>query len=178
MQRLSCVLAIALAACSSSKSAQTMPTAAASDAPTCAAVADHTMDLLSKGAPDAKPALVKNIRDTLVSHCETDQWSAATRACFAKLATKDDAQTCEDSLTAAQRQALDKENVGGGAEGGGGGAPAGVSAPVPSSTLSPSPPPPGTSRSPNRAATRRTAANRPFSGPRGSTAASLLNDLG
>lgn len=96
------------------------------------------MDLLSKGAPDARPELVKSIRDTLVSHCEKDQWSATTRSCFAKVASKDEAQTCEAGLTEAQRQALDKENVGDGEAGA-----------APSSTMAPAPPPPpGTSRGP------------------------------
>jgi hypothetical protein len=132
MQRLSCVLLIALAACSSPKAAQTMPMAAA-DGPTCAAAADHTMDLLSKGAPDARPGLVKSIRDTLVSHCEKDEWSAATRTCFAQVASKEDAQTCETSLSEVQRQALDKEHVGGGDAGG-------AAAPAPSAAMPPPPP--------------------------------------
>lgn len=112
-----------------------MPMAAA-DGPTCAAAADHTMDLLSKGAPDARPGLVKSIRDTLVSHCEKDQWSATTRTCFAQVASKEDAKTCETSLSEVQRQALDKEHVGGDDPGEGG------SAPAPSAAMPPPPPPP------------------------------------
>ena len=107
---------------------------AAAEGPTCATAADHTMDLLSKGAPDARPGLVKSIRDTLVSHCEKDQWSAATRTCFAQVASKEDAQKCETSLSDAQRQALDKEHVGGGGAGEGGAAPA------PSAAMPPPPP--------------------------------------
>ncbi len=139
MKRLSCVLWVFAACSSGSKSgSQTMP-AAAADGPTCTEASDHTIDLLSKGAPDAPPDLVKKIRDTLASHCEKDQWSAASRKCFATLATKDDAQKCEDSLSAAQRESLDKENVGGGD---------GAGAPAENSVPTSAPPPPGSSRSP------------------------------
>ena len=107
------------------------------------------MDMLSKDAGDAPSELVKKLRDTLASHCEKDQWSAATRTCLANIKTKDDAPKCEDTLSSAQRSSLDKENIGG--EGGGAPGNAGASAPAPTSTMSPpspSPPPLGGSRSP------------------------------
>lgn len=148
MQRLSCVLAVALAACSSSTAVQTMP-AAAADGPSCAEAADHAMDLLAKAATDARPALVKNIRETLVAHCDNDRWSVATRTCFAKVASMQDEHRCEDSLSDAQRQALAKDHVRDDAGPSvGGGAPP-DSAAVPSSTrAAPPPPPPGETRSP------------------------------
>ncbi len=102
------------------------------------------MDTLSKDAGDAPPDLVKKLRDTLASHCEKDQWSAATRTCLANIKTKDDAPKCEDTLSEAQRSSLDKENIGG--EGGTPGS-AGAAAPASTSTMSP-PPPTGGSRSP------------------------------
>ena len=100
--------------------------------------------MLSKDAGGASPDLVKKVRDTLASHCEKDQWSAATRTCLANIKTKDDAPKCEDTLTAAQRSSLDKEKVGGEAGGVGEGA---APAPAPAPVMSPSPPP-GKSRSP------------------------------
>jgi len=106
--------------------------------------------MLSKDAGGASPDLVKKVRDTLASHCEKDQWSAATRTCLANIKTKDDAPKCEDTLTAAQRSSLDKEKVGGEAGGVGEGA---ASAPAPAPALAPNPvmspsPPLGNSRSP------------------------------
>jgi hypothetical protein len=114
MQRLPCVLALALAACSSPKATPAMPSPAASEADdgaSCAAAADHTMDVSTKAAPHASPALVKKIRDALVAHCEDDRWSTATRACFAQVTSKEDERRCEDTLSEAQRQALGKEDA-------------------------------------------------------------------
>ena len=122
MQRLAFAL-LCLVACSSSpKSADsTMPgnttaTAAPGGGATstggasCAQAADHTIDLLAKAQPDAPPDVVKKIRDTLASHCDKDQWSAASRDCFAHMQTKEEGEKCEDGLSDAQKQSLMKED--------------------------------------------------------------------
>lgn len=108
-------LFVALIACggSSPKTAEsTMPGNTAAAGPTCAQAADHTIDLLAKGQPDAPPDLVKKIRDTLATHCEKDAWSAEQRACFANMQTKEDGQKCEDGLSPAQKKSLESEDPG------------------------------------------------------------------
>lgn len=87
--------------------------------PSCAQAADHTIDLLAKGQPDAPPDLVKKIRDTLASHCEKDAWSTESRTCFANMQTKEDGDRCENGLTDAQRKALNAEDPAEGSSGGG-----------------------------------------------------------
>ena len=85
----------------------------------CAEAADHTIELLAKGHADAPPDMVKKIRDTLASHCEKDAWSAESRNCFAHIATPDDGNKCEQGLTQAQQDSLNKEDPteGGGSRG-------------------------------------------------------------
>ena len=78
--------------------------------PTCGAMSDHVIDLLTKTQPDAPPDVVKKIRDTLDSHCEKDGWTAASRTCFAKMATKEEGNTCEDGLSEAQKKSLESED--------------------------------------------------------------------
>ena len=125
MHRLALAFALFAAACGgSSKSASesTMPTGGGSAAATapggaagasCAEAADHTIELLAKAQPDAPPDLVKNIRDTLASHCDKDQWSAESRNCFAHMQTKEEGEKCEDGLSQAQKDSLMKEEGGG-----------------------------------------------------------------
>ena len=131
MHRLALAFVLFAAACGgSSKSASesTMPTGGGSAAatapgggggPSCAEAADHTIDVLTKAHADAPPDMVKKIRDTLADHCTKDGWSAESRSCFAKLATPDDGDKCEKSLTQAQQDSLNKEAVpeGGGSRG-------------------------------------------------------------
>jgi hypothetical protein len=118
MHRLT--LAVFLVACSSSSpksSETTMPGTSGSAAvpgaagASCAEAADHTIDLLSKAHADAPPDMVKKIRDTLASHCDKDQWSAESRNCFAHMATPEDGNKCEDGLSQAQKDSLNKEAV-------------------------------------------------------------------
>jgi hypothetical protein len=121
MHRLAFVLLV-LAACggsSKSSSESTMPTAGSAAAPggsaaaaggaSCSEAADHTIDLLSKDHPDAPPDMVKKIRDTLADHCTKDGWSADSRNCFAHMATPDDGNKCEEGLSQAQKDSLNKE---------------------------------------------------------------------
>ena len=79
--------------------------------PSCAEAADHTIDVLTKAHADAPPDMVKKIRDTLADHCTKDGWSPESRTCFAHLATPDDGDKCEKSLTQAQQDSLNKEAV-------------------------------------------------------------------
>lgn len=121
MHRLAFALLFAAAACggsSKSSSEATMPTggsAAAAAAPgggggaSCAEAADHTIDLLAKAHPDAPPDMVKKIRDTLADHCQKDGWSADSRNCFAHMQTPDDGDKCEQGLSQAQQDSLNKE---------------------------------------------------------------------
>jgi len=120
MHRLALV-ALFLAACggsSKSSSESTMPTGGSAAAPapgggaggaSCAEASDHTIDLLAKAHPDAPPDMVKKIRDTLASHCEKDGWSAESRNCFAHMATPEDGNKCEQGLSQAQQDSLNKE---------------------------------------------------------------------
>jgi hypothetical protein len=89
--------------------------------PTCAATSDHLIDVLTKNQPDSPPDAVKKIRDTIVSHCEKDGWTAASRTCFAKVVTKEDGNTCEDGLSAVQKNSLEGEDKDGTQSPGGGG---------------------------------------------------------
>jgi hypothetical protein len=121
MHRLALAFVLVLAACGGSKSSSesTMPTGGSNTAASpngggaggasCAEAADHTIELLAKGHADAPPDMVKKIRDTLASHCEKDGWSAESRNCFAHIATPDDGNKCEQGLTQAQRDSLNKE---------------------------------------------------------------------
>lgn len=97
-----------------------MPTAGSAAAPggaaaaggaSCAEAADHTVDLLSKAHADAPPDMVKKIRDTLADHCQKDGWSADSRNCFAHMQTPEDGNKCEDGLSQAQKDSLNKEPV-------------------------------------------------------------------
>jgi hypothetical protein len=113
MHRLICAALMVAAACSSPKSAQTMPSnGSTADGPTCDAVAGHVIDLLVKGSPDAPPDAVKKIHDTLQRHCTDDGWTAASRTCFANMSAKEDGDKCEDGLTDAQKKSLAAETVG------------------------------------------------------------------
>ncbi|MEP6860795.1 MAG: hypothetical protein ABJE66_09260 [Deltaproteobacteria bacterium] len=125
MHRLALVVLVhlVLAACggSSKSSESTMPTggttatapggAAAGSGPSCGEAADRTVDTLSKAHADAPPDMVKKIRDTLASHCEKDGWSAESRSCFAHMQTPDDGNKCEEGLSQAQKDSLNKEAV-------------------------------------------------------------------
>ena len=113
MHRLTCVALVFAAACGgAAKSAPTMPSNATADGPSCGAMADHVIDLLTKGSPDAPPDLVKKIHDTLVRHCTDDAWTASSRTCFANMAAKQDGDKCEDGLSDTQKKALAAENTG------------------------------------------------------------------
>ena len=113
MKRMLCV--VVLAACGGSpKSDPTMPTgnsaAPATEGPSCAKVADHVIDVFSKGAPDAPPNMVKSIHDTLQNHCDKDGWSAASRSCFVNMSTKEAGNDCEAGLTPEQKKSLESED--------------------------------------------------------------------
>jgi hypothetical protein len=120
MHRLTLVVLVLTACGGSSKSSSesTMPTAGSAAAPgggaaaggaSCGEAADHTIDLLSKAHPDAPPDMVKKIRDTLADHCTKDAWSADSRNCFAHMQTPEDGNKCEEGLSQAQKDSLNKE---------------------------------------------------------------------
>jgi hypothetical protein len=112
MKRMVCV--VWLAACGGApKSEQTMATgntAAPTAGPSCAKVADHVIDVFSKGAPDAPPNMIKSIHDTLQNHCDKDGWSASSRTCFVNMSSKEAGNDCEEGLTADQKKSLESED--------------------------------------------------------------------
>jgi hypothetical protein len=78
--------------------------AAPSDAPSCAAAADHVRGLLGPRSPRAG-----QIRDTFAMRCETDGWDDDARACVVATSSLSKPRHCKARLTADQRTALDRD---------------------------------------------------------------------
>ncbi|MFT3694811.1 MAG: hypothetical protein QM831_16805 [Kofleriaceae bacterium] len=106
----SVALALFLVACGGSKAAPVAPstTMNASDGPTCDAMSSHMLDTLSQGKP-VPPDEMKKMHDMFQSHCERDAWAPEARRCFNDMKTMEDGNKCADSLTQAQKDAMDKE---------------------------------------------------------------------
>jgi len=134
---------LVLAGCGGgSKSSTTTPTAA-TDRP-CVHAADHLIDLTSAEAKDAPPEKLKQIKDSFVTRCETDKWSAAMQTCVNDAKVPNDLAKCDELLTPEQRDALSKESAAEAAPGGAGaGAPPPpaprATAPAPASSVMPAP---------------------------------------
>ena len=88
----------------------------ASGSASCTAVADHFARLaaadLTTSVPDLAAreklnAEIPPMHDSLQAQCEDHAWAPDARACMVAATTGEALRTCQDRLTAAQRQALD-----------------------------------------------------------------------
>ena len=77
---------------------------APSEAPSCAATADHVRGLLGPRATRAG-----QIRDTFALRCESDGWDDDARACVVATTSLSKPRHCKAKLTADQRAALDRD---------------------------------------------------------------------
>jgi hypothetical protein len=75
-----------------------------SEAPSCAATADHVRGLLGPEAPRAS-----RIRDAFAARCEADGWDDDARACVVATTSLRKPRHCKARLTRDQRAALDRE---------------------------------------------------------------------
>jgi hypothetical protein len=108
VNRFVLVLALALGASACNKR---------SDGPACGAVGAKFMalakdDLEHKGVSDevrrAVEAQLPAMRDSLVHACTDGKWAGAVRTCLVAANDRVAFEACEQQLTDAQRQALDK----------------------------------------------------------------------
>jgi hypothetical protein len=106
VKSLALMLVLAVAACSRS-----------SDGPACGAVGAKFMalakdDLVHKGVSDevrrAVEAQLPAMRDSLVHACTDGTWASGVRSCLVAANDRVAFEACEQQLTDAQRQALDR----------------------------------------------------------------------
>ncbi|MEO8553216.1 MAG: hypothetical protein ABI678_24755 [Kofleriaceae bacterium] len=113
MHRLICVVLLAACGGSSPKSSEsTMPGntgAAPADGPSCDTMTSHMLDTMSAGKQPVPPEKMKDLHDLFVAHCEKDKWSAQARTCFMNMKTMAEGNACSDTLTEAQKHAMDQE---------------------------------------------------------------------
>jgi hypothetical protein len=122
MHRLICVVLVAACGGSSPKSTEsTMPgnTKAADTGPTCDSMTSHMLDTMSAGKAPVPPEKMKDLHDMFVAHCEKDGWSPQARTCFQNMKSMDEGNACADTLTEAQKNAMNQEMAPGAPNGGG-----------------------------------------------------------
>lgn len=102
-------------------------------------MSSHMLDTLAQGK-QVPPDEMKKMHDLFTTHCQNDAWTPEARRCFDDMKTVDDGNKCADSLTEAQKKAMDAEM----------GGPAGNAAPAapaaPAATGAPAPGAEGGSR--------------------------------
>jgi hypothetical protein len=76
----------------------------------CVRGADHLIDLMSAEAKDAPPEKIKHFKDSFVTRCETDKWSAQMQSCVIDAKAPGDLEKCDSFLTPEQKDALSKES--------------------------------------------------------------------
>jgi hypothetical protein len=106
MTKLALAFAV-LAACSPPPKPLTVADPKPPPGPACEAVRDHLLSLLPALPKEAIPQLGEVFR----AHCNDDGWSVEARQCLVD-ATTDTVKRCEDQLTPAQQQAMEKALAG------------------------------------------------------------------
>ncbi len=77
--------------------------------PTCAAVADHVLALLTPN--DASPDHAQQVRDVLDRRCRDDRWALDVTSCMIGEGDLHARHHCQDKLTAEQRIAFNRDLV-------------------------------------------------------------------
>lgn len=75
----------------------------------CDQVATNVQAILKDGPDPVLAGRADALRDTVLTHCRVDRWSAELRGCLACASSLETLQDCEDLATSAQQEALDQD---------------------------------------------------------------------